>query len=51
MGKREQAREDLTTAADLYREMDMRFWLAKAEAAMGGLGVKIGRRIRSRVGE
>jgi tetratricopeptide (TPR) repeat protein len=31
-GKREQAREHLTTAASMYREMDMRFWLEQAEA-------------------
>jgi tetratricopeptide (TPR) repeat protein len=31
-GKRELAQEHLTTATTLYREMDMRFWLAKAEA-------------------
>jgi hypothetical protein len=26
-GKREQAREHLTTATTMYREMDIRFWL------------------------
>jgi len=26
-GKRQEAREHLTTAAAMYREMDMRFWL------------------------
>jgi class 3 adenylate cyclase/tetratricopeptide (TPR) repeat protein len=31
-GKREQAQEHLTTATTMYREMDMRFWLEKAEA-------------------
>ena len=31
-GKREQAREHLTTATTMYREMDMRFWLVQAEA-------------------
>ena len=36
-GKREQAREHLTTATTMYREMDMRFWLEKAEAEMKGL--------------
>ena len=30
--KREEAQEHLTTAATMYREMDMRFWLAQAEA-------------------
>ena len=29
--KREQAQEYLTTATTMYREMDMRYWLAKAE--------------------
>jgi hypothetical protein len=31
-GKREQAREHLTIATTMYREMDMSFWLAQAEA-------------------
>jgi tetratricopeptide (TPR) repeat protein len=31
-GKREQAQEHLTTALTMYREMDMRFWLEKADA-------------------
>ena len=31
-GKREQAQEHVTTATAMYREMDMQFWLAKAEA-------------------
>ena len=30
-GKREQAREHLTTATTMYREMGMRFWLEQAE--------------------
>jgi tetratricopeptide (TPR) repeat protein len=34
VGKREPAREHLTTAATLYRDMDMRFWLEQAEAEM-----------------
>jgi tetratricopeptide (TPR) repeat protein len=33
--QREQAREHLTTAAAIYREMDMRFWLEKAETEVG----------------
>jgi tetratricopeptide (TPR) repeat protein len=33
-GKQEQAQEHLATAATMYREMDMRFWLEKAEAEM-----------------
>jgi tetratricopeptide (TPR) repeat protein len=31
-GKREQAREHITTATTMYREMDMRYWLEQAEA-------------------
>ena len=31
-GKRQEAQEHLTTAATMYREMDMRFWLEQAEA-------------------
>jgi tetratricopeptide (TPR) repeat protein len=38
-GKREQARDHLTTAATMYREMDMRFWLEQAEAESMELGV------------
>jgi hypothetical protein len=34
-GKREHAREHLATAIAMYREMDMRFWLEKAEAHLG----------------
>jgi hypothetical protein len=33
-GKREQATEHLTTAATMYRDMDMRFWLEQAEAEL-----------------
>ena len=33
-GKREQAREHLTTATTMYREMDMLFWLEQAEAEL-----------------
>jgi len=36
-GKREQAQEHLTTATTMYRQMDMRFWLEKAEAEVNGL--------------
>jgi len=35
-GKREQARDHLTSATTLYREMGMGFWLEKAEAAAAG---------------
>jgi hypothetical protein len=31
------AQEHLTTATTMYREMDMRFWLEKAETDLGGL--------------
>jgi hypothetical protein len=34
IGSREQAHEHLTTATTMYREMDMGFWLEKAEAEM-----------------
>jgi tetratricopeptide (TPR) repeat protein len=33
-GQREQARTALTTTIDLYRAMDMAFWLPQAEAAL-----------------
>jgi tetratricopeptide (TPR) repeat protein len=36
-GKREQAREHLTTATTMYREMDMRFWREQAEAELHNL--------------
>ena len=32
--QREQARAALTTAIELYRAMDMTFWLSRAEAAL-----------------
>jgi predicted ATPase len=34
IGRDEQAQGELTTAAELYRAMEMTFWLAKAEAAL-----------------
>jgi len=37
-GEREMAREHLTTATAMYREMDMGFWLEQAETEMRGLG-------------
>lgn len=37
-GDRPKAQDYLTTATAMYREMDMRFWLEKAEAALGPLG-------------
>jgi hypothetical protein len=33
-GKREQAREHLTTATTMYRDMGMTYWLEQAEAEM-----------------
>ncbi len=36
-GRREQAQEHLATATTMYREMDMRFWLEKAEAERAAL--------------
>jgi hypothetical protein len=32
--KRKEAQEHLTTATTMYREMDMRFWLDRAEAEL-----------------
>jgi hypothetical protein len=37
-GDRARAREHLTIARTMYREMDMGFWLDKAEAALGQVG-------------
>ena len=37
-GKREQARDHLTTATTMYREMEMRFYLEQAESEMSELG-------------
>jgi len=37
-------REHLTTATAMYREMDMRFWLEKAEAEMTEPGSQEGTR-------
>ena len=34
IGRREQARTELSTAIDLYRAMEMTFWLPQAEAAI-----------------
>ena len=33
-GKNAQAREHLTAATTMYREMDMRFWLEQAETEL-----------------
>jgi hypothetical protein len=37
-GEHSQAREHLTTATTMYREMDMRFYLEQAEAEMRAFG-------------
>jgi class 3 adenylate cyclase len=36
-GRREQAHEHLAAATTMYREMDMGFWLTKAEAELAAL--------------
>ena len=33
-GREEKGREELTAAMDMYREMEMTFWLEKAEEAL-----------------
>jgi hypothetical protein len=35
-GEHEQAREHLTTASSMYRDMGMTYWLEKAEAEIQG---------------
>ena len=37
-GKRQEAQEHLIAATAMYREMDMRFWLEKAESESLELG-------------
>ncbi|MFQ5968778.1 MAG: hypothetical protein ACE5MI_14430, partial [Acidimicrobiia bacterium] len=37
IGQQEQAQEHLTTATTLYREMDMGFWLERAEAELASI--------------
>ena len=37
-GQEENARTELTAAMDMYREMEMTFWLEKAEEAMAEVG-------------
>jgi tetratricopeptide (TPR) repeat protein len=37
-GREEKGREELTAAMDMYREMEMTFWLEKAEKAMAEAG-------------
>jgi tetratricopeptide (TPR) repeat protein len=36
LGRDEEAQGELTTAAEMYRAMDMTFWLEQAEAALAG---------------
>jgi tetratricopeptide (TPR) repeat protein len=43
IGDRPKAEEHLTAAATMYREMDMGFWLEKAEAALREPGPRAGR--------
>ena len=38
IGQREHTRTELATAIDLYRAMDMTFWLSQAEAALAQTG-------------
>ncbi len=37
-GREEKGREELTAAMDMYRDMEMTFWLGKAEEAMVEVG-------------
>ena len=37
-GREEKGREELTAAMDMYRDMEMTFWLEKAEGAMAEVG-------------
>ena len=37
-GREEMGREELTVATDMYRDMEMTFWLEKAEEAMAEVG-------------
>jgi hypothetical protein len=38
LGRPEQVRMELTTAIELYRAMNMTFWLPRAEAALAQAG-------------
>jgi hypothetical protein len=40
MGRLEEARAALATAIDMYRAMEMTFWLPEAEAALARAGGK-----------
>ena len=48
MGRREQARAELSTAIELYRAMEMTFWLPQAEAGAGAGGMISRKRDRLR---
>jgi hypothetical protein len=37
-GQRQQARASLSTAVEMYRAMDMAFWLPQAEATLAQIG-------------
>ncbi len=37
-GREEKGRSELSAAMDMYREMEMTFWLEKAEEALSGAG-------------
>ena len=39
-GQSEQARSELSTAIEMYRNMEMRFWLPETEAALAAVGGK-----------
>jgi hypothetical protein len=38
IGQREQAQTELSAASELYRAMEMTFWLPQAEAALAQVG-------------
>ena len=38
VGRDDQAQAELATAAEMYRAMEMTFWLEKAEAALAQAG-------------
>jgi len=39
LGQQEAARRELSTAIEMYRAMDMTFWLPQAEAALAQVAV------------
>jgi hypothetical protein len=40
IGRRAEAHAELSTAIDLYRAMEMTFWLPQAEVALAQLGAR-----------